>query len=64
MDQPLGNEVGNANEVQEAIAVLKGEGPDDLRELSLQLAAEMVVLAKIEPDLDRSNWLLTMPMVT
>jgi pyrimidine-nucleoside phosphorylase len=48
MDHPLGTACGNALEVAECIAVLKGEGPADVRELSLELAARMVALAGID----------------
>ncbi|MGH7741919.1 MAG: thymidine phosphorylase [Candidatus Eiseniibacteriota bacterium] len=48
MSWPIGTSVGNALEVAEAVAVLKGGGPADTRELSITLAAEMVRLAGAE----------------
>jgi pyrimidine-nucleoside phosphorylase len=44
MDQPLGRYVGNALEVVEVLEVLRGEGPDDLRDLCHELAAWMFLL--------------------
>ena len=50
MDEPLGFAVGNANEVAEALAVLRGAAePRDVIDLSVELAATMVHLAKGTP---------------
>ena len=45
MDAPLGRAVGHSLEVIESLEVLKGRGPDDVRTLSLALAARMVFMA-------------------
>lgn len=53
MDQPLGNEVGNANEIRESVDVLNGEGPRDVTELTFALAEVMLELGGVDGGRDR-----------
>lgn len=50
MDDPLGVAVGNACEVIESIDVLRGGGPEDIRELTLLMASHMLVMGGVAPD--------------
>ena len=50
MDQPLGRTAGNAVEVIEAIETLKGGGPADTRQLTIELTARMTVLGGLHAD--------------
>jgi pyrimidine-nucleoside phosphorylase len=47
MDQPLGREIGNANEIRESIEVLRGTGDKELTEVAISVAAYMAVLGKV-----------------
>jgi pyrimidine-nucleoside phosphorylase len=57
MDQPLGLKVGNALEVEECVEVMNGQGPADLREVSVELAAWMLYLAGRTPSVDTGRQL-------
>ncbi|MFP3882232.1 MAG: thymidine phosphorylase [Actinomycetota bacterium] len=53
MEQPLGREVGNANEIRESVDVLNGKGPEDVTEITFALAEVMLELAGIDSVRDR-----------
>jgi pyrimidine-nucleoside phosphorylase len=55
MNEPIGRSIGNALETREAIAILHNAGPEDTRELTLTLAAEMLVLGKAERSLEKAR---------
>ncbi len=54
MDQPLGREVGNANEISESLAVLAGGGPEDVVALTYSLGADMLLLGGAASDRDEA----------
>ena len=58
MDQPLGIGIGHTLEVAEAIDMLKGQGPDDLKEVVLTLGAMQLVCAKKAETLEAGKALL------
>ena len=55
MNQPLGNAIGNAVEVQEAIEILRGRHPGDLKTVSFALAAQMLIAS-------RTRWALVVEL--
>ncbi len=58
MDQPLGFAVGNALEVKEAIDTLKGNGPEDLLALCLELGSQMLLCAGVAKEEEEAKMLL------
>ncbi len=59
MNQPLGHAIGNALEVKEAIATLHGDGPADFWAHCLEVAGQMLLLAKKAATLDEAKQLIT-----
>ena len=58
MGQPLGYAVGNKLEVIEAVETLKGNGPDDLTELCIEIGSYMVHLAEVTNSLEEARILI------
>lgn len=52
MNQPLGQAIGNAIEIEESVELLRGKGPADARWITVRLCAEMCVLAGLDKTLD------------
>src|SRR4051812_1777463 len=64
MDRPLGRACGNALEVEESIAALRGEGPPDLMSVTYALGAEMLVLAEAAPDQEAARRMMEIAIGT
>ena len=58
MNQPLGNTIGNALEIKEAVETLKGHGPEDFTELCMQAGAIMLMQGKIAKDEEEARKML------
>ncbi len=54
MNQPVGEKIGNTLEIEESIDILKGKGPEDTKNLILQLGAEMLILGRITSTTDEA----------
>ena len=55
MDQPLGQAVGNALEIRETLATLRGEGPPDFTELVLAASAHLLAFSDLGLDEDEGR---------
>jgi pyrimidine-nucleoside phosphorylase/thymidine phosphorylase len=55
MDEPTGSMIGNSLEIEESIRTLRGQGPKDLTDLSVELAAWMLVLTEVQPQLEAAR---------
>ena len=55
MDQPLGRAVGNALEIHEARDTIRGDGPEDFTELSLDACAHLLALSDLGIDVDEGR---------
>lgn len=58
MNQPLGNKIGNALEIEESIDLLKGKGPKDLEELTLEIAAYMLIFGEKATTIEEATAIL------
>lgn len=58
MNQPLGNTIGNAIEIREAIETLKGHGPKDFTELCMQAAEIMLMQGKVAQNKEEARKML------
>jgi pyrimidine-nucleoside phosphorylase len=58
MEEPLGFSIGNALEIKEVIETLKGDGPEDLTEICLELGSHMLVLGEAVNNLDDARLIL------
>ena len=55
MDQPLGHAVGNALEIREAVATLRGEGPPDFVKLVVEAATQLLAVSDLRVDRDEAR---------
>ena len=55
MNTPLGRQVGNANEIIESIEVLRGDGPEDLTEVTMELGVQMLLRTGVASDAESAR---------